>query len=176
MIDPVIVASGMYSFAQLPGAPLWWSVMFPIARGASRRRAAFASKDAAAAALTGKGVFKSFRPEQIADYVGDGFNEAGEGVKLACTPAYEARTFAAMRHDPWAALPKVPPPLVILRAEIRSTLPAGSAARIAEMRPDARIATVDGASHMLPMERPDRARAAIETAALMANPTYRDLV
>ncbi len=37
-------------------------------------------------------------------------------------------------------------------------------------------ATVDGATHMLPIERPDRARAAIETAALMANPTYRDLV
>lgn len=176
MIDPVIVASSMYSFAQLPGAPLWWSVMFPIARGASRRRSAFASKEAAVAALTGKGVFKSFKPEQLADYVGDGFNDAVGGVKLACTPAYEARTFAAMRHDPWAALPKAPPPLVILRAEIRSTTPPGAAARIAELRPDARIATVDGATHMLPIERPDRARAAIETAALMANPTYRDLV
>lgn len=176
MIDPVIMSSGMYGFAQLPGAPLWWSVTFPIARGASRRRSTFESKDAAIAALTGRGVFKSFKPEQIADYVGDGFNETPTGVKLACTPAYEARTFSAMRHDPWAALPKAPPPLVILRADIRSTMPQAAASRALEIRPDARIATVDGASHMLPIERPDRARAAIETAALMANPTYRDLV
>lgn len=176
MIDPVIVPSSLYSFAQLPGAPLWTSVMFPIARGASRRRSTFTGKDAAIEALTGRGVFKSFKPEQLADYVGDGFNETPNGVKLACTPAYEARTFAAMRHDPWAALPKAPAPLVVLRSGIRSTTPASAAARIAEVRPDARIATVDGATHMLPIERPDRARAAIETAALMANPKYRDLV
>ncbi len=176
LIDPVIASSGAYSFAQLPGAPIWSSIMFPIARGAARRRSTFASKEAAIEALTGRGVFKSFKPEQIADYVGDGFRETVDGVKLACTPAYEARTFSAQRHDPWRALPKAPAPLVILRAGVRSTTPPSAAARIAEIRPDARIATVDGASHMLPMERPDRARAAIETAALMANPTYRDLV
>lgn len=176
LIDPVIMSSGMYSFGQLPGAPIWWSITFPIARGASRRRAKFPSKDAAVEALTGRGVFKSFKPEQIADYVADGFNETDDGVTLACTPAWEARTFAAQRHDPWASLPKAPPPIVILRADIRSTLPQGAASRILEVRPDARIATVDGASHMVPMERPDRVRAALETAALMANPTYRDLV
>jgi pimeloyl-ACP methyl ester carboxylesterase len=177
LIDPVVMSSGMYSFGQLPGAPLWWSVTFPIARGASRRRAVFESKEAAVAALTGRGVFKSFKPEQIADYVGDGFNEQPDGtVKLACTPAYEARTFAAQRHDPWAALPKAPAPIVILRADIRSTMPQGAATRVLEIRPDARIATVDGSTHMLPIERPDRVRAAVETAVLMANPTYRDLV
>jgi len=177
MLDPVIMGSGMYGFAQLPGAPLWWSVMFPIARGASRRRSMFPSKEAAVEAFTGRGVFKAFKPEQIADYVGDGFRDMPDGtVKLTCTPAYEARTFSAQRHDPWAALPKAPAPIVVLRADVRSTTPPAAAARIAEVRPDARIATVDGASHMLPMERPDRARAAIETAAVMANPTYRDLV
>jgi pimeloyl-ACP methyl ester carboxylesterase len=177
MLDPVLMSPAMYGFAQLPGAPLWWSVSFPIARGAARRRNRFATKDEAAAALAGRGVFKSFTSEQIADYVDDGFRETADGVRLTCTPAYESRTFAAQRIDPWRALSRAPAPLVCLRAEIRSTMPQAAADHACEVRPDVRLATVEGVGHMFPMERPDRARAAIETAVLMANPqVYRDLV
>lgn len=177
MLDPVLMSPAMYGFAQLPGAPLWWSVSFPIARGAARRRNNFATKADAAAALTGRGVFKSFNAAQLADYVEDGFKEGADGVKLACTPAYEARTFSAQRIDPWTALAKAPAPIVCLRAEKHSTTPQAAADRLHDIRPDARLAVVEGASHMIPIERPDRARAAIETAALMANPVgYRDLV
>jgi hypothetical protein len=40
------------------------------------------------------------------------------------------------------------------------------------------VATVEGASHALPMERPDRARAAIEAVCVRASKgvVYRDLV
>jgi pimeloyl-ACP methyl ester carboxylesterase len=177
MLDPVLMSPAMYGFAQLPGAPLWWSISFPIARGAARRRGAFASKADALATLAGRGVFKSFTPEQLADYVGDGVIEGEGGARLACTPAFEARTFAAQRIDPWRALARARAPLVCLRAERHSTMPASAADRVVEVRPEVRLATVDGVGHMFPMERPDRARAAIETAALMANPqVYRDLV
>jgi len=177
MLDPVLMSPAMYGFAQLPGAPLWWSVSFPIARGAARRRDNFATKEDAIAALTGRGVFKSFSPAQLADYVEDGFRETTEGARLTCTPAYEARTFSAQRIDPWSALAKAPAPVVCLRADRHSTTPQAAADRLCDIRPDARVAIVEGASHMLPLERPDRARAAIETAALMANPgQYRDLV
>jgi pimeloyl-ACP methyl ester carboxylesterase len=177
MLDPVVMTPAMYGFAQLPGAPLWWSVSFPIARGAARRRSRFASKADAIAALTGRGVFRSFTPAQLADYVEDGFVETEHGVRLSCTPAYEARTFAAQRIDPWTALARAPGPIVCLRAEHGSTMRARAADKLHELRPEARIATVEGATHMFPMERPDRARAAIETAALMASPAgYRDLV
>jgi pimeloyl-ACP methyl ester carboxylesterase len=57
---------------------------------------------------------------------------------------------------------------VLLRAEKNSTISDAALARFAATKADARIATVEGASHMLPIERPDRARAAIETAALLA--------
>ncbi|MDX2235395.1 MAG: alpha/beta hydrolase [Hyphomonadaceae bacterium] len=177
MIDPVLMSPAMYGFAQLPAAPLWWSVSFPIARGAARRRNTFATKEEALGALTGRGVFKAFKPEQLAHYVEDGFRETADGVRLSCTPAYEARTFSAQRIDPWRALARAPGPIVCLRAEKRSTMPQAAAERFMEIRPDGRLATVDGAGHMIPMERPDRTRAALETAALMANPqVYRDLV
>lgn len=141
----------------------------PLARGAAGRRARFESREAALAALTGRGVFKAFSEEVIADYVGDGLvdDERG-GFKLACSPKFEAATYCAQRHDPWEALRKITDPLVLLRADRNSTISEPAMHRVAAIKPDARVATVEGAGHMLPMERPDRARAAIETATLMA--------
>lgn len=169
LIDPVIMSPAAYTFMELPGAPLLLRLRFPIAAKAAKRRARFESREQALALLSGRGVFKSFSPEALADYVADGFVESAKGgVELACRRGYEAATFAAHRHDPWAALKRAPAPIVVLRADKHSTLPPSSAERLLQMRPDARLATVEGASHMLPMERPDRVRAAIEMAYLMA--------
>jgi pimeloyl-ACP methyl ester carboxylesterase len=57
---------------------------------------------------------------------------------------------------------------VLLRGEQGSTVSPAAMHRIAALKPQARVATVEGATHMLPMERPDRVRAAIESALLMA--------
>ena len=169
LIEPVILNASGYASFQLPGAPLWMRMSMPLARGAAARRARFESREAAVAALTGRGVFKAFPEEVIADYVADGLIEDGKGgFKLACAPTYEAATYCAQRHDPWEALRKVTDPMVLLRAERNSTISEAAMHRVAAIKPDARVATVEGAGHMLPMERPDRARAAIETATLMA--------
>jgi pimeloyl-ACP methyl ester carboxylesterase len=140
-----------------------------IVRGARKRRAVFPSKGEAVAALTGRGFFKTFPPEALADYVEDGFAETAHGdVTLTCTPAYEAATFMAQAHDPWAPLANAPGPLVVLRAEIGSTTSDAAAERMRAMRPDLRMARVEGATHALPVERPDRARAAIEMTLMLA--------
>jgi pimeloyl-ACP methyl ester carboxylesterase len=168
LIDPVILTPGAYAMMRAPGAPIVAEWSFPIARGARRRRAGFETRDAMRAALAGRGIFKAFDEETLADYVADGAVDGAAGVRLACDPAFEARTFAAQCNDPWKALERAPKPLVILRAEIGSTLPAPLARRIGLLRPDARIATLEGATHALPMERPDRVRSAIASTLVMA--------
>lgn len=169
LLDPVILPDAGYALFELPLAPLIQRNAIPMARGALKRRAAFASREEAIAGFTGRGVFKSFPPEVIADYVADGLLDDGKGgFKLACRPAFEAATYCAQRHNPWTALRKVTDPLVLLRAERNSTVSEAAMHRVAAIKADARVATVEGAGHMLPMERPDRARAAIETAALLA--------
>ncbi len=169
LIEPVILPAAGYAFVELPGAPILQRLTIPLARNAARRRARFESREAALAGFTGRGVFKAFPPEVVADYIADGLIEDGRGAfKLACAPAFEAATYCAQRHDPWEALRKITDPLVLLRAERMSTISEAAMHRVASIKPDARVATVEGAGHMLPMERPDRARAAIETAALMA--------
>lgn len=169
LLEPVILPAAAYAFSNLPLGPLIQRNSMPLARGAMGRRNAFADRDSAVEAFTGRGVFKSFSAEMIADYVADGLIEDGQGgFKLACAPRFEAATFVAQRHNPWDALRRITDPLVLLRAERNSTISEPAMHRLASIKADARVATVEGASHMLPMERPDRARAAIESALLMA--------
>lgn len=173
LIDPVIMPEARYRMIEMPLGTLSMR-RTPIARGAARRRAHFATKEEAVAALTGRGFFKTWPADVLRDYVADGFvADPKGGVTLACTPAFEARTFAAQRNDPWKPIQNFRGPMVVLRAEVGSTCPPSVAQHIKEMRVDARMAVVDGATHALPMERPDRVRAAIETAALMAQPNAR---
>lgn len=169
LIEPVILPTAAYAMVELPFAPLMQRYSMPLARGAAGRRNHFTDRASAVAAFTGRGVFKTFAPDFVADYVEDGLVEDGKGgFRLACRPVFEAATYCAQRHDPWAALRKVTDPLVLLRAERGSTISEASMHRVAAIKADARVATVEGASHMLPMERPDRVRAAIESAALLA--------
>ena len=169
LLEPVVLPAAGYAMAQLPLAPLIQRYTIPLAAGALRRRARFESREAAIAGFTGRGVFKSFPADVIADYVADGLVEDGRGgFRLACAPRFEAATYCAQRHDPWEALRKVTDPLVLVRAEKNSTISEAAMHRVAAIKADARVATVDGAGHMLPMERPDRARAAIESATLLA--------
>jgi pimeloyl-ACP methyl ester carboxylesterase len=177
LIDPVILQPSAYALVELPFGPTLLRQGFPIARNAAKRRNHFADRESAATAFERRGVFKAFTREMIEDYVADGLVEDGKGgFRLACTPAYEAATFSAHRHDPWGALRNLQCPLTLLRAERNSTISEAAMHRIAAMKPDARVATVEGVGHMIPMERPDRVRAAIEAAALMAGQSWRDQV
>jgi pimeloyl-ACP methyl ester carboxylesterase len=141
-----------------------------IVRGALRRRARFASKTEAFEALKGRGFFKTFPEEALRDYIEDGFVETAKGeVTLACTPRFEAATFMAQGHDAWGPLARAGGPIVMLRAEHGSTTSDLAAKRITEMRADARIAVVEGSTHAMPIERADRARAAIEMTLMLSS-------
>ncbi|MFZ4601558.1 MAG: alpha/beta fold hydrolase [Caulobacterales bacterium] len=167
LIDPVILTPTTYALMRAPGAPVVAEWTFPIARGARKRRAAFETREAMERALVGRGIFRSFGAETLADYIADGVVDRDEGVTLACAPEFEARTFAAQRNDPWKALARAPAPFFILRAERGSTLPERTARRISALRPDARIATMKGATHALPMEQPDRVRTVLASMLVM---------
>ena len=131
----------------------------PIARGARRRRAWFASKQEAIDAYRGRGAFASWVGRFLDDYVEDGFAPMpdGDGVTLTCTAAWEAATFASSRHNGADLLARVQVPATILVGE------NGSVSRTADdagSRTSARrsIETVPGTTHFLPMEQPDLVR------------------
>lgn len=137
----------------------------PLAQGALRRRAEFPGKAAVIESYTGKGAFRSWTPDMLADYVEDGFHDTPQGtVALNCAPAWEASNFSSQGHDTVAAFEMSRAPAHILKAEHGSTcrIEGREPALIATGR--YRIETVPGTSHFLPMERPDLVRQALIAA------------
>jgi pimeloyl-ACP methyl ester carboxylesterase len=133
-----------------------------LAAGAERRRATFPDKAAALTAYTGRGAFRTWRPEQLADYVGAGFAPTAEGeVALTCAPAWEAANFRTHRYDPFGALASLKIPTRILRAEHGSTCRIDDHLHVVDGNPNIRREQVAGTSHFLPMERPELVREAL---------------
>jgi pimeloyl-ACP methyl ester carboxylesterase len=160
LFDPVVMPSDMaLDGDRLPESPL--------ELGALRRRATFPDRQAAFDAYLGRGGFRTWSEEQLADYVTAGFLETADGaVTLACTPAWEASNFRSHGYDAWAAFRDSRCPIRILRAADGSTFRLEG--HEAELALDGRIrvGTVPGTTHFLPMERPERVRETLlETAS-----------
>jgi len=161
LFDPVVVASPSdggvdpESFANSP-----------LVQGARRRRAVFDDRAAVIAAYTGRGAFKTWTAQMLADYVADGFRERPDGqVELSCAPEWEASNFSSHAHDTWGAFERAQVPIRILKAAEGSTCREDPRfdALVAAGRIQAEV--VAGTSHFLPMERPDLVQAELRRAA-----------
>lgn len=130
----------------------------PLVEGALRRRRLFGGRQEAVESYVGRGAFRTWPRETIADYVEDGLREDENGLTLACAPEWEAAVFAAQGSDPWAALDRLEVPLSIWRAERGSTCLLDEAHPDIVGRAGRAAAAVAGTSHFLPMERPDVVR------------------
>ena len=161
LLDPVILPPNMR--VEAAGEANRPTSMIEAAR---RRRAVFPSRSAALSAYHGRGAFKTWTGDTLADFVAGGFRDLQSGeVALACDPAWEASSYAAQAHDPWEAFRRSVCKIHILRAEHQST--CRMEGRIDELTASGRISieTIAGTSHFLPMERPDLACRALAQAA-----------
>ncbi|WP_119419515.1 alpha/beta fold hydrolase [Desertibaculum subflavum] len=169
LLDPVLATLDAVRRAQrIPGLAQRIPRL-PIAQGAARRRAEFASKQEAAGAYRGRAIFASWADPFVDDYVEDGFvPDPHNGVTLACAPQWEAATFAGLRHYAAPLLARVKCPVTILKAASEAAVRVDDAL-LRRFKPDVAIETVPDSSHFLPMEQPDlvrmRLRAALETRA-----------
>jgi pimeloyl-ACP methyl ester carboxylesterase len=164
LFDPVILPRTLPSPAEIAS-----DANSGLLQGALRRRAEFASREAAVEAYRGRGAFSTWPDDMLADYVDGGFRDLPDGgVRLACEPAWEASNFRSHAHDARTAFHHSRCPVRVLRAE------TGSTCRIDDdldaLTADGRIAveTIPGTSHFLPMERPQLAAQALALAIRQA--------
>jgi len=159
LFDPVVMPQA----AQLDPRAVAES---PLVQGALRRRATFPSKAAARGAYQGRGAFRTWSEEQLADYVEAGFRETPDGqVTLTCAPSWEASNFRTHNYDAWAAFRQSRCPIRILRAQEASTFRIeGHEAELARTG-RIQVETLPGTSHFLPMERPELVRATLAACA-----------
>ena len=148
MIEPAFVpfaAAAAYDPAAWPN---------PMAAQAVRRRGVWPSRDAVRAAYRGRGVFTTWADADLDAYLAGGLRDRGDGqVELACTPAWEAATFAGVSNRLESALDGWRGPLTLLHGTERSTVMAVDAATIAA-RPDTTVRRFNGADHFLPLAEP----------------------
>jgi pimeloyl-ACP methyl ester carboxylesterase len=151
LFDPVILPKAAEARA---------AVDSPLVAGALRRRAIFPSRAAAVDSYRGRGAFRTWPEPALVDYVADGFRDRDDGaVELACAPQWEANNFSSHAHDSWAAMHAVRVPVSILRAETGSTCSITTPDDFMADNPAMRVDTLPGATHFLPIERPEAARA-----------------
>lgn len=155
MLEPVILSRTASLAMRLPVIGRA-ARRYPLARNALRRRSRFKSRTAAMDAYRGRGAFKGWPDDVLADYVADGFRDVEGGVELTCSPGWEASNYAAQGQDPWPVLRRLDRPATILKAEHGSTcsLEPGR-------MPGVHVSIVAGGTHFLPMLQPDAARAAL---------------
>jgi len=161
MFDPVILSRSM-----LKAAAEGELTRSPIVAVAAKRRAIFPSRDAAFESYVGKGAFKTWPDNILADYVAGGFKDRPDGqVELACAPSWESSDFASQLNDCWRAFADSHCPVSILLGEKGS--PAWLKADMPTVNQDGRIGvqTIAGTTHFLPMERPDLVQAALLAAS-----------
>jgi len=136
----------------------------PITRATLRRRATFPSRAAMMDAYRGRGAFETWSEAQLADYAAGGLVETASGeVTLACRPAWEAAIYARQDLHAWEAMAEVRCPLRILAGVEGSSV--GPRAQALARAVGARLEVVPGATHFLPMERPELVRQALREAA-----------
>lgn len=163
LADPVItprIRWWMHLVAKLVGRP--GSQLVEMAK---KRRAAWPDRAAVRNSYAGRGAFRTWQDGFLDAYLDGGLKENGDGVGLACAPAWEAANFKGPQLDCAKHIKKLSVPFTLLVAETGSTT---FFRKPFETRPvDKKIETIAGSSHFLPMEFPDLVRSEI-TARLSA--------
>ena len=133
----------------------------PMAAQAARRRSVWPSRAAMRAAYHGRGVFATWADSDLDAYLAHGARDRPDGqVELACAPAWEAATFAAVSTGLDAAIRGWGGGLALLHGTRNSTVVADDAATIAA-RPGTVVRRFEHADHFLPLAEPDAMAAAI---------------
>ena len=165
LFDPVIMPRDLAQRIAAGDAPAL--SLSPLAVGAAKRRAIYASRQEAFDRYKGRGAFTTWSDEALRDYLEDGFRDRPDDeVELTCAPDWEAANFSSHAHDPWGPLHAIRAPVRILRAEQGSTCSADSAEPFVADNPRFIVETIPGTTHFLPIERPDLVR---ETILAMAS-------
>lgn len=138
----------------------------PLAAGAERRRATFASRDAAHENFSSKAPFDKLHPDALRAYVEHGFATQSDGtVALKCRPADEAQVYRmAVHQHAFEHLGEVTCPVTVARGAVDPGVasPAATAALIAEALPHGTLEIFDKLGHFGPLESPATVAAAIE--------------
>jgi pimeloyl-ACP methyl ester carboxylesterase len=156
LFEPIVIPPG----SQLSGSP---GMPNPLADGAERRRATFASRAEALENYASKRPLSGLRADALHAYVRHGFVDdvEGPGVHLACRPADEAAVFrGAPGNGAFEVLGQVACPVVVASGD-EGFGPALFAPAVADALPHGELERFEHIGHFGPLEAPDHVAASV---------------
>lgn len=128
----------------------------PLASKSIKRRNHWENRDEARKYLRSRALFKNWDDEMLDLYLDHGMVGAGgEGLSLACSPRREASLFmGGMQYDPWPLLPKLVCPVLVVEGEESENRQFIDLKKAVSLMPRGEYASVPGAGHLIPMEKP----------------------
>jgi len=128
-----------------------------LASGAATRRTVWDSRTELVRAYRQRRTFAGWREDVLRLYAEHGTFKREDGrVELKCPGEIEAELYRnSLSPDIWDLLPRVRCPTLVIRGENTEPLLARVAEGVARRIPGARLATIAGGSHFVPMEQPE---------------------
>jgi lipase len=148
LIEPILLPPEFYT--------LHISVeQHPFASKAIRRTNFWHDHDEAKAYLHSRSLFQGWDEEMLELYLRYGMSGDNGGLHLTCSPRREAALFmGGMQYDPWPLLSRVSCPVLILEGEKSHNREFIDQNRVQSLIPDCIHHRVEGAGHLIPMEKP----------------------
>jgi pimeloyl-ACP methyl ester carboxylesterase len=167
LIDPVLFPPLMIAAIRLIRAFGLSYRLYPLVRGALRRRRIFESREVLLRGYRRKSIFRYMSDANLEAYI-EGLTRLRPDGKyeLVYSPDWEARIYVTgvwRDMDLWRGLPKLKLPLLILRGAETDTFWASTARRVQRKLPSAQIVTLEKATHLVPLERPGEVSALIQS-------------
>ncbi len=149
LIEPIFLPSQFYAMDLTVE-------QHPLASKSVRRRNRWNGEEEARDYLSGKPLFSRWDREMLDLYLRHGMTETADGgLELSCHPKREAALFmGGMAVDPWELLAKVSCPVLLMEGEESENRLVVDLRRAAAVMPDAELEVVEGAGHLIPMEKP----------------------
>lgn len=103
-----------------------------------------------------RALFSNWDEEMLELYITYGMvPEKTGGLTLACHPRREAAIFmGSQKYDPWPLLPEISCPVLVVEGERSENRSSIDLKKAASLFPAGKYCMVNGAGHLVPMERP----------------------
>ena len=149
LIEPIVFPLAVQAIAS--------ERMARLPRDALKRRTVWPDREALFKSYRSRSPFKTWREDVLRLYVEHGayLREDGQ-TELKCPGRIEAQMYAgATPFDAFELLPEVGCPALVVRGEHSDSHLPFIAQAIADQMGDASVATIEGAGHFCPMEKPE---------------------
>ncbi len=131
----------------------------PLIPGAMRRQRTFEDLGAAFQRYRSRPVFRYFSDHALRAYIAGMTQPAPEGLfRLAYSPEWEARIYFSggwNDWDLWQGISRLSVPTLMVRGAESDTLRESVTREVKRRNRQVRIAVLEGATHLLPLERPE---------------------